>query len=269
MKIFARRETLNGSQVITGLTREGWVIILAAGIIFVLLFILVTSIRIVQPGQAAIVTRFGKLDEQARYEGTYVEPFANINFYDLKVLTNSSIEEAGTNNLQAVKVEVTTTYKLKGDKLFEIFKTIGSEEDVIHKIIEPNTSAAVKASTTEYDAETLLRSRVELTQKIQDKLGKILGQYNVELQNVAVTNINFTDADFNKSIEQKQIAEQNAEKAKYDLQRVQTEAQQQQALQQSLTPEILQKMWIEKWDGHLPSTVYSGNGSNLYLPFNK
>jgi hypothetical protein len=36
---------------------------------------------------------------------------------------------------------------------------------------------------------------------------------------------------------------------------------QQKVQKESLSPAILQRMWIEKWDGHLPT--YMGNGSEL------
>jgi regulator of protease activity HflC (stomatin/prohibitin superfamily) len=39
-------------------------------------------------------------------------------------------------------------------------------------------------------------------------------------------------------------------------------------LEQSLSQQLLQKMWIDKWDGHLPQTQ-AGAGSNLYIPVSK
>lgn len=33
--------------------------------------------------------------------------------------------------------------------------------------------------------------------------------------------------------------------------------------QQALTPEILEKMWIEKWDGTVPTVITGGNTSTF------
>lgn len=64
----------------------------------------------------------------------------------------------------------------------------------------------------------------------------------------------------NISVIDQQIAEQ---KKQNELEQLKTE----QALIKSraLTPEILQQMYLEKWDGKLP-TYYGGNASSLPLP---
>ena len=77
-----------------------------------------------------------------------------------------------------------------------------------------------------------------------------------------ITNHDFSD-EFNHSIEAKKVAEQQALKAKYDLDRVKLEAQAQNEKNKSLTPTVLQELFIEKWDGKLPN--YWGGGS-LPLP---
>ncbi len=38
--------------------------------------------------------------------------------------------------------------------------------------------------------------------------------------------------------------------------------------QQALTPAILEKMWIEKWDGTVP-TVITGGNTSTFLDLNK
>lgn len=38
--------------------------------------------------------------------------------------------------------------------------------------------------------------------------------------------------------------------------------------QQALTPEILEKMWIEKWDGTVP-TVITGGNTSAFLDLSK
>jgi len=47
------------------------------------------------------------------------------------------------------------------------------------------------------------------------------------------------------------------------------QARSNQLLQQSLTTELVQKMWIEKWKGEVPSTVLGGNTSSFMLNLNK
>lgn len=76
------------------------------------------------------------------------------------------------------------------------------------------------------------------------------------------------------AIEAKQIAEQQAKQAEYEalkaskeaqaeINRAKGQAEAQRLMRQTLTPELLQKQAIEKWDGQFPQ-VMSGNGT---LPF--
>jgi len=77
------------------------------------------------------------------------------------------------------------------------------------------------------------------------------------------------------AIEQKQVAEQNAKKAQYianqalkdaeaAVNKARGEADSQKLQQQTLTSEILQKMWIQQWNGVLP--VYMlGSDTNMMM----
>ena len=47
------------------------------------------------------------------------------------------------------------------------------------------------------------------------------------------------------------------------------QAQSNKLLQQSLTQELVQKMWIEKWKGDVPTTVLGGNTNSFMLNLNK
>ena len=52
------------------------------------------------------------------------------------------------------------------------------------------------------------------------------------------------------------IAQAEAEKL---LVKARAEAEANSLRTQALTPEILQKMWIEKWNGNVPTVVTNGN----------
>ncbi|PMB13222.1 membrane protease subunit, stomatin/prohibitin, partial [Fischerella thermalis CCMEE 5319] len=56
------------------------------------------------------------------------------------------------------------------------------------------------------------------------------------------------------------IAKRATQEAQADINRAKGQAEAQKLLRLTLTPELLQKQAIEKWDGHFP-TVMGGNGS--------
>jgi regulator of protease activity HflC (stomatin/prohibitin superfamily) len=102
-----------------------------------------------------------------------------------------------------------------------------------------------------------------------------LKKYGIEVQDVSLTNFEFSAA-FNQAIESVQIANQKVAQAQQELAQAQVDAQKtvaqaqaqadsQRLQQQTLTPELLEKMWIEKWDGKLPTTA-AGNQSQFYIP---
>ena len=103
---------------------------------------------------------------------------------------------------------------------------------------------------------------------LQDKLASKLTDRGVTIDNVSIVNFNFSEA-FDQSIEQKQVAQQNAQKAEYELQTATTQAQAQDVQARTLTPEYLQLQAIQKWDGHMPTTVSGGTGTILSIPLTK
>lgn len=240
-------------------------------IAIIVAFILFGGVNIVHPGSAGVVQRLGTLDKNTRGSGVYLDiPFiSRYTYYDLKVQANTSEQAAATKDLQDIKINTTVNYRLNADSVVDLYTNVGSMDDLNKTILAPAVSEAVKVTTTQYDAQNLLVNRAEVTGKVLEQLRKGLEKYPVEIVDVSLTNMEFTNPEFNKAIDQKQIAEQQALQAKYELEKVKVQAEQQRIQIQTLTPEILQRMWIEKWNGVLPTTVYSGNGQNLFIPFNK
>jgi len=104
-------------------------------------------------------------------------------------------------------------------------------------------------------------------------------QYGMSVSNVSIVNHDFSD-EYERAIESKKVAEQEVEKARAEQEKLKVEAEnkvrlaeyslQEKELQakanavesNSLTPQLLRKMAIEKWDGKLPQ-VQGNNGSTL------
>ena len=90
-----------------------------------------------------------------------------------------------------------------------------------------------------------------------------LANYGIILSDVSIIDIKFSD-EFNKAIEAKQVAEQEAKQAIFKAEQAKNDAvarvnmaegqaKAQQLQQQALSPELLQKMAIDKWDGRFPT----------------
>ena len=223
------------------------------------------GITTVNPGQAAITTRFGKMGDNSLGEGFYVKPFTKFTKYDLKTnQVKMNAIDAGSKDGQFVYVDVNFTYSLKSEKLTELYSNVGNQDNLLVKFIEPTLRDTIKQVTAQYGANTILPSQAKFREDIQKLISERMNQEYLTIGDLQITNIDFTP-EYNAAIEQKQIAQQNAEKAKFELEKTQTQAKQQAALQESLTAEILQKMWIEKWNGILPTSMYITDAQSRFL----
>jgi regulator of protease activity HflC (stomatin/prohibitin superfamily) len=239
-------------------------------VVFSLIIVLLTSIKTVGATEVAVATRFGNVKGE-RYSGIHLELFSSYTKYDTRTQVHSTTQAAATNDLQDISVDITVNYRITADQVSKMYSEVGNQEAIKLKVLDPLVAQTLKSISTNYGGEELIQKRNEVSKEIQKSLTeKLSSQYHIEVQEVSLTNITFTNADFNAAIDKKQIAEQDTLKAQFELEKSKIDAQKQSALQQSLTAEILQKMWLEKWNGVLPTTMYvTEEQTSLIIPFAK
>lgn len=127
-----------------------------------------------------------------------------------------------------------------------------------------------------FRSDSLLQYRATFEQSVSKALSEKLASEGFIMNNFVITDMRAPES-YSQAIETKIKIQQMTMQAEANLKKVQAdanaqvaaakgEAESQRLLQQSLSPELLRKMWIEKWDGHLPSTV---TGENSALLINK
>jgi regulator of protease activity HflC (stomatin/prohibitin superfamily) len=249
------------------------VVVLAALITFF------SALEVIGTGKVGVVTQYGKVTGRELTEGaSWIVPFAQgVTVYDTKVQKNEVGSLAGaTKDLQDVNGTIVLNYQLNRGSVSKLHQTVG--KDYEDKLVSPAIQEVFKASVAKYNASELVTNRQTVKKNISDGLSDRLKKYGINVNDVSITNFAFSAA-FNRAIEQTQVASQEvakarqeAERAKVDAEKKITQAQAQaesyRLQQQAITPELLQKQWIEKWDGKLPATL-SGEGTVLYLPAGK
>lgn len=75
-------------------------------------------------------------------------------------------------------------------------------------------SEVVKAVVAQYNAESLLTKREEVSTAVCDALRKRASDFNIVLDDVAITHLSFS-SEFTKAVESKQVAEQDAQRAQF------------------------------------------------------
>lgn len=254
---------------VTKVTKGAWI---TGGVVLFALWFLLFCFRTVGAGQVGIVTRFGEVNRTVS-SGIAIKapwPIEHLVKMDTRVQKEQQESSAATSDLQDVKATLALNYKIDSKTALELYKNIGP--DYVDRIILPPLQESFKASSAQYTATQLITERNAVKGKAYDLIKDRLGKYGIEVIDLNIVNFSFS-AEFNAAIESVQVANQNVAKARQELETTKVDAEKtiasaqaaaeaQRLQQQTLTPEILQKQAIEKWNGVLP--VYSTNGSTFF-----
>ncbi len=248
---------------------------LAGGIFLLVILAFLRPFTIINAGERGVVMRFGKVQDTVFDEGFHlITPIVTtVKRITVRIQRDDVQAEAFSRDLQYIQTDIAVNWHIEPTTVNKIFQEVGDQTEIVRRIITPAVSEVVKAATAKKTAEEIIAKRTELKQEIDTQLRERLGSYGVVVDDVSLVNIDFTE-EFSKAIEAKQIAEQEAKRAKFeaqkakeqaqaDINRAQGQAEAQRLQRQTLTPELLQKQAIEKWDGKFPQ-VLTGDGA---LPF--
>jgi regulator of protease activity HflC (stomatin/prohibitin superfamily) len=232
------------------------------------------SIRTVGAGEVGIITRFGEVNRVAESGLTFKIPFIeSMTKMETRIQKQEVKSDAATKDLQEVNGAVAVNYSITNDNALKIYKELGI--NYVDTVITPILTEAFKEGVTQYTAEQLMANRTEAKEYILENVKNRLETYGITVIDANLTDLNFSE-EFNKAIEQKAVAQQEVEKAKQELERVKVEAESrvenakaeaeaQRLQQQTLTDAMIKKMWIEKWDGKLPTTTTGDSGVMIDL----
>lgn len=236
-------------------------LVLGVGLLFA-----VMCLRSVDAGQVGVITRFGEVDREAQ-SGLAVKlpwPLESIHYMDTRIQKQQEVSTAATADLQDVSATLAVNYALNRSEATRVYKEIGQEYR--DRVVVPAVQESFKAATAQYTAAELLTKRPEVKQKSLEIIKRRIEPYGIRVDDVSIVNFSF-GADFTKSIEAKQVAAQEAERARFNLERARLDAEAQSAQKQSLSPELLQKYAIDKWDGKMPQ--YVGGESVFNIPLTR
>ncbi len=248
--------------------------------IFFLVIALISSFFvIVNAGERGVLMEFGKVQETILEEGIHpIIPLVNtVQKLSVRVQKQEISAEASSKDLQDVFADVALNWHIIPEEANLIFQQIGNEIAIIDRIINPAVEEVLKAVIAKYTAEEIITKRGEVKESVDISLTNRLTSYHIAVDDISLVHVHFS-AQFSAAVEAKQIAEQEAKRAdfvakkaikqaeaKVNLARGEAEAE--KLLRENLTPEILQKEAIEKWNGTLPLVV--GDSSRQLLDLSK
>lgn len=252
-----------------------WKQIIAIGFVVILVIIGFNSFVVINPGEAGVVSVLGKASDGVLLEGVHFKPplAGKVDIYDITVQKFEVPAQSSTKDLQDLTASFAINFRLDPIQVVNIRRTQGTLQNIVSKIIAPQTQESFKIAAARRTVEEAITKRDELKQDFDLALGARLEKYGIIILDTSVVDLDFSP-EFSKAVEEKQIAEQRAQRAVYVAQeagqeaeatinRAKGQAEAQRLLRETLTAELLQKQAIDKWDGKFPQ-VMGGNGA---LPF--
>lgn len=241
--------------------------------VFTLITLLMTFFT-VPAGAVGVITRFTAVNRVA-YPGLgikipWIEGITNMDVRTQKLQVDAS---AASLNMQTVSSTIAVNYHLDGQYATWIYQNVG--RNYMDIVVAPAIQNTFKATTAQFTAEQLINSREVVRAQAEKDLRAKLAPYHIIVEAFNIVNFDFSP-EFNTAIEQKQVAQQAVETAKQKLAQAEIDAKTavaqaqgqadsqvaiaegqakaQKALKDNgaLTPEYLQYVFLQKWDGKLP-----------------
>lgn len=236
-------------------------------------------------GHTGVVTTFGHVENYTLDSGLHmVAPWKRVIKMDNRVQKQTANLACFSSDIQEVNMAYTVNFQISKSNAMTLYSTVGI--NYYETVIKPNIAETVKIVTARYTAENLVATRNELAAEIETLLSEKLARYSIEISGTSIENLDFTDA-FTNAVEAKQVAQQNklraeteAEqkkieaKAAADVRKMEAdaaayetttkagaEAEANHKIAASLTPELIDYLYAQGWNGELPKIT--GNGSTI------
>jgi prohibitin 1 len=269
-----RKDAINFISLIGGLLAT--VIILA----------LFNAYVIINPGQAGVLSVLGKAKDGVLLEGLHFKPpfISSVDIYDVTVQKFEVPAQSSTKDLQDLSASFAINFRLDPTQVVEIRRTQGTLQNIVAKIIAPQTQESFKIAAAKRTVEEAITRRSELKEDFDNALSTRLEKYGIIVLDTSVVDLNFSP-EFARAVEDKQIAEQRAQRAVYitqeaeqqaqaEINRAKGKAEAQRLLAETLKEQggglVLQKEAIEAWregGAQMPRVlVMDGSGKNN-VPF--
>jgi len=208
---------------------------------------LMGSFTQVEAGSVAVVKQFGRVvgvfqpglnwklpfiqetvryrTQEILYETSEDPSHSNADYRDVEV-------DTATSDGQQIFARFTVRFRIDGTKAADIVNNLGTEEEVVEKVVKANSRVHVRNILKQFPASDLYSGNVERAQEdIAQRLGEDFQEEGLDLIFFGLRSIQFTEA-YRNAVEQKQIEKENiatkenlAKQAEFEKQRTVTQAQ--------------------------------------------
>lgn len=263
-----------------------WQVTIAGIVAAIIVILSLNSFIIINPGQAGVLSILGKARDGALLEGIHLRPpfISVVDVYDLTVQKFEVPAESSTRDLQTLTARFAINFRIDPIQVVEIRRKQGTLENIVAKIIAPQTQESFKIAAARRTVEEAITKRNELKEDFDMALGQRLDKYGIIVLDTSVVDLTFSP-EFARAVEEKQIAEQRAQRAVYvareaeqeaqaEVNRAKGKAEAQRLLAETLKAQggqlVLQKEAIEAWKSggaQMPKVLVMGGEKQSNVPF--
>lgn len=256
------------------LSMKQWLGALTALVLILVIGIGLVNVYTVNTGEVAIVSTFGKITRVDTEGLNFKTPFIQSKtFMEVRQKTYifgktdemDTTLEVSTKDMQTIRIDLSVQANIVDPE--KLFRAFNNKHEF--RLVRPRVKEVVQSTIAKYTIEEFVSKRAEISKIINDDISDDLAEYGMNVSNVSLVNHDFSD-DYEEAIEQKKVAEQAVEKAKavqnkllveyenrvriaeLELKERELKAKANAIESNSLSPQLLKKMYIEKWNGQLP-----------------
>lgn len=265
---------------------QNWQAVVGGILAAALILLSFSSFVIINPGQAGVLSILGKARDGTLLEGIHLKPplISTVDIYDVTVQKFEVPAQSSTRDLQDLSASFAINFRLDPTQVVEIRRKQGTLQNIVSKIIAPQTQESFKIAAARRTVEEAITKRSELKQDFDMALSERLEKYGILVLDTSVVDLTFSP-EFSKAVEEKQIAEQRAQRAVYiaqeaeqqaqaEINRAKGKAEAQRLLAETLRAQggqlVLQKEAIEAWregGAQMPKVLVMGGDSKSNVPF--
>lgn len=276
-------------KVVKSVTRVKWIATLGALVILIIVLV-IGGVRVVDVTEVGVVKTFGEISGTIDSGLNFINPLTQkVTIYDLRIHVHESSFASYTKDAQPLTAAIEYQYALNPAFAEDVAREYGSYE-ILETKLGNIVEEKAKIVFAHYSAMPLLENRSNLSTEVAEEVKTIENLFHVTFTSVVVKDIDFSDA-FEASVEAKMTAEQAALKAEQDKKTAIIQAEQKkevaaiaaeaaiaqakgeaealeitrQALQ-NMPDTWIQQLWIEKWDGKLPTTQAGSDAAIIVNP---
>lgn len=250
-----------------------------------------SSFTIIPTGYTGVRTTFGQVDSTTMQNGfnwkiPFVQHIQLVNNKQQDITYEGQIWSETSERTAIYYDGITVTYQINPERSAWIYANVSDYKNSL--VNQSIVASAIKAASKQLkDQDATNRGIIEplVLETLQNNLDEKYQTDTIIINKVTIANVDF-DQSYNDAIAAKQRAQIESEQKAIENQiaidkaaadaavkltqaqaeadalliRAEAEAEYNRLLQESLSPEILQEMYIEKWDGALPRYMSGTTG---------